>query len=122
MMADRDRADTRSAWGGLIVYESGGAEARLYPPDKDAPPDNVRYIASRQMASEGRDSLCRFLAHFEKAENGERAGPTPEELAGAREGNYYGLVVTTLSPTEFCAHYFNPQGAVISLGRIAFKF
>jgi hypothetical protein len=122
VMAERDRADTRSAWGGLIVYEGGGAEARLYPPEKDAPADDLRYVPSRQMVSEGRDSLCRFLAHFEKANSAARAGPTADELREARAGNYYGLVVTTVSEGEFCAHYFNPQGAVVSLGRIAFKF
>jgi hypothetical protein len=122
VMAERDRADTRSAWGGLVVYESGGAEARLYPPEKDAPADDLRYVPSKQMISEGRDSMCRFLAHFEKANNAARAGPTTEELAAAKEGNYYGLVLTTISETEFCAFYFNPQGAVVSLGKMAFKF
>jgi hypothetical protein len=122
VMAERDRADTRSAWGGLVVYESGGAEARLYPPEKDAPADDLRYVPSRQMISEGRDSMCRFLAHFEKANNAARAGPTAEELAGAKEGNYYGLVLTTVSEGEFCAFYFNPQGAVVSLGKMAFKY
>jgi hypothetical protein len=122
VMAERDRADTRSAWGGLIVYESGGAEARLYPPEKDSPADDLRYVPSRQMISEGRDSMCRFLAHFEKADNSARAGPTAEELAAAKEGNYYGVVLTTVSENEFCAFYFNPQGAVVSLGKIAFKF
>jgi hypothetical protein len=122
VMADRDRADTRTAWGGLIVYESGGAEARLYPPDKDAPPNDLKYVPSKQMIAEGRDSMCRFMAHFEKAANASRAGPTAEELAAAAEGNYYGLVLTTVSENELCAHYFSPQGVVVSLGRVALKF
>jgi hypothetical protein len=122
VMSERDRADTRSAWGGLIVYETGGAEARLYPPEKDTPADDLHYIPSRQMVSEGRDSMCRFFAHFEKAANAARAGPTADELSAAKEGNYYGLVITTLSESEICAHYFNPQGAVVSLGRFALKY
>jgi hypothetical protein len=122
VMADRDRADTKTQWGGLVVYESGGAEARIYPPEKDAPPDDRKYVPSRQMITDGRDSMCRFVNHFEKADNAARAGPTAEELAAAREGNYYGLVLTTVADNEFCAHYYNPQGIVISLGRFAFKF
>lgn len=122
VMADRDRADTRAEWGGLVVYESGQAEARLYPAEKDVPPDDRRYFASRQMAADARDALCRFAGHFEKAANAARAGPTADELRAAREDNYYGLVFTSLSETEFCAHYYNPQGTVISLGRMQYKY
>jgi hypothetical protein len=122
VMADYDRGDTRTEWGGLIVYENGGAEARLYPPEANTPADDLKYVSSKQMVAEGRDSVCRLFAHFEKTGNIARAGPTAEELRDAKEGNYYGLVLTTLGENEFCAHYFNPQGTVISLGRYAFKF
>jgi hypothetical protein len=122
VMADRDRADTKTEWGGLVVYESGGAEARIYPPEKGAPADDLKYVPSKQLNSDSRDAMCRFVCHFEKAANAARAGPTAEELAGAREGNYYGLVLTSVGDNEFCAHYYSPQGTVISLGRFAFKF
>lgn len=120
VMAERDRADTRTAWGGLVVYENGQAEARLYPPDKDVKSDDLRYSPSRQLVSDSRDAICRFHGHFEKLANSARAGPTAEELHDARTNNYYGLIITTVSETEFCAHYYNPQGIVVSLGRLNF--
>ncbi|HUS48296.1 MAG TPA: hypothetical protein VNA25_27490 [Phycisphaerae bacterium] len=122
VMAGRDRADRTTAWGGLVVYESGKAEARLYPPRTEAPRDDLRYMPSRRMIADGRDSMCRFLAHFEKADNTARAGPTVEELKDARLNNYYGLVITSVSEKGFCAHYFNPDGTVVSLGRMPYRF
>ena len=122
VMADRDRADTKTQWGGLVVYDSGGAEARVWPPAKDAPSDDLKYVPAKEMIVDGRDAMCRFVGHFEKVDNAVRAGPTPEEMSAAREGNYYGLVLATVGENEFCAHYYSPQGVVISLGRFTFKF
>ncbi len=115
-MADRDLADTRGAWGGLIFYENGQAEARLYPADTSAGADDLNYHPSAQLLSDGRSSLCRFFGHFEKVNNAGRAGPTSEEIRRAAEDNAYGLVLTRVTADSFCAHYFNPRGLVISLG------
>jgi len=120
IMADRDRADRRSAWGGLVFYENGQAEAKLYRLANDAGGNDLRYVPSRRAIIDGRDALCRFNAHFEKIANAERAGPSLEELHEARRGNYYGLVLTSLSKETFCAHYYNPRGIVISLGVFLF--
>ena len=121
VMAERDRNDLRTAWGGLVVHENGQAEARLYPPDKDAKVDDLRYSPSRQLVSDSRDAICRFHGHFEKIANSARAGPTADELRDARSNNYYGLIITTVSEAEFCAHYYTPQGIVVSLGRMTFS-
>jgi len=120
LMADGDRHDTAGAWGGLVFYQNGQAEAILYPPDEGSS-DDTRYHPPRLCIVHGRDSLCRFHAHFEKVDNASRAGPNAEELADARQQNYYGLVLTRLSDNSFCAHYYNPQGVVVSLGIFALR-
>ncbi len=119
-MSEYDRNDKRTAWGGLVVHENGQAEAKLYPPDKDVKVDDVRYWPSRQLQTDCRDAISRFHGHFERIDNSGRAGPTHEELRDAQAGNYYGLIITSISDSEFCAHYYTPQGLVISLGRINF--
>ena len=115
-MADLDMEDTGSAWGGLIFYENGQAEAKLYPADISAGADDLAYRPSAQLLKDGRASLCRFFGHFEKVNNAGRAGPTSDELRRAAEENAYGLVLTRVTADSFCAHYFNPKGLVISLG------
>ena len=120
VMAARDRADKRSAWGGLIAYDGGGAKARLYEPRKGAPPDDTKYLPSRRLASDSRDGICRFRGRFERVYNAANAGPTPAELANAKRNNTYGLILTGVSRDGFAAHYYNPKGIIISLGRFSF--
>ena len=121
IMADGDRVDKRSRWGGLIFYENGQAEAKLYTPDRSVGEDDMAYVPTKRLISDGRDSMCRFVAHFEKICNGSLAGPTKQELLDAKRDNYYGLVLTSISDRLFSAHYYNPQGQVVSLGLLPFK-
>ena len=116
VMADGDRADTKSAWGGLIFYENGQADAKLYPPDTSAGADDLSYRSTPLLMRDGRASLCRFFGHFEKVNNAGRAGPSADELSRAAKENAYGLVLTRTSVNTFCAHYYSPNGLVISLG------
>lgn len=116
LMADGDMADTKSAWGGLVFYLNGQAEAHLYPPDTQIPKNDLVYQPSGRVILDGRDSLCRLIGHFEKIDNASRAGPTADELADAKVYNYYGLILTRVDSDHFCAHYYNPAGRVISLG------
>jgi len=120
VMALQDRADRRNAWGGQVFYENGQASAKLYPADAQTGEDDFRYLPSARSVADGRDALCRFSAHFDMPQNAQRAGPDAEELADAREGNYYGLILTAVSETTFCAHYYNPQGVIVSLGEFPF--
>ncbi len=121
VMGDLDRRDRRNAWGGLVSYENGKAEAKIYPSDQtNVQSSDTRYIISKQAAKEGRDSLCRFSAHFSQQANSQQAGPGIEELQDAKENNFYGLVLTSIGPDEFCAHYFNPDGTVVSMGTYPF--
>ena len=123
--AERDKADKSSAWGGLVFLKEGLAEARLYRAIAAAEGEfedvDLIYKPSRRMRKDSRDSLVRFICHFEKTKNSSRAEPTKEELATAADKNYYGLVMTSVSETEFAAHYYNPGGTVISLGTYLFN-
>ncbi len=121
IMSERDRADLRSAWGGLVVYENGQAEASLYPAATGTAGGDLHYVAGRQMIADGHDALCRFCAHFEKIDNAARVGPDADELRQARRGNYYGLVLTSIDENTFTAHYYNSMGIVVSLGNFPFR-
>ena len=118
-LAKRDRTDTRGARGGLIVYEYGRAEAKLYPPKAGSNNDR-HYVAGNLMIQTGRNALCRFVTHFAKTNNADRAGPTMEELADAKAGNFCGLTITSLDDDIFCVHYYTPAGVVVSLGQYPF--
>lgn len=116
VMAERDRADRARAWGGLIFYRNGHAEPQLYEPSRALGENDLRYAATLEVLRLARDALCLFHAHFDKVQNLDRVGPTAQEQADARTNNLYGLVVTSVSASSFIAHYYNPQGQVVSLG------
>lgn len=111
-----DRNDRRSQWGGLVFYESGGARARLYKTDPAGGENDLVYVPSERFRSDSRDSLCRFVGHFDKVSNVGRAWPTKDELLAAQRGNYYGLVLTNIDDRTVAAHYHNPRRVVVSLG------
>ncbi len=119
IMADRDRADRTQPWGGLVFYEQGQAEAKIYPADATQGGD-LLYVPTDMTRRHLRDALCLFHGHFESADNRLRAGPDKEEMRLAREGNYYGLVLTSVDKDHFAAHYYTPGGTVISLGVFPF--
>jgi hypothetical protein len=116
IMAARDLADRQRAWGGLVLYQNGRAEATLYPSSRSTPPNDLVYMPSVRALRDARDALCRFHAHFESVNNAQRAGPGPEELRDAMTHRYRCLVLTRVSEHAFCAHYYNQKGIVISLG------
>lgn len=119
LMADGDLADSHSAWGGLIFYQNGQAEAILYPPDPDTGSNDQTYQPTQRLTTDERDSLCRFIGHFDRVRNSSRAGPSDGELAEAKTENFYGLTLTRLSKNSFCAHYYSPTGVVVSLGKFS---
>ncbi len=121
LMADGDLEDRRSAWGGLVFYQNGQAEAILYPPARENSGDDQAYPPTQRLITDGRDSLCRFVGHFDRMENASRAGPSVGELADAETFSYYGLVLTRVDPDHFCAHYYNPDGVVVSLGKFPLR-
>ena len=121
LMALSDRQDTARAWGGLIFYANGRAEPKLYQATLDAGENDRYYVPGTLASRHGRDALCRFHGHFEKADNATRVGPDAQEIRMAREDNINALVLTSLGEAAFCAHYYTPQGVVVSLGRYPFR-
>ncbi|MCD6304296.1 MAG: hypothetical protein J7M21_04970 [Planctomycetes bacterium] len=118
LMAEGDRSDTRNAWGGLIFYENGRADAKLYPAAGGG--GDETYVMSSRARADLPDALCVFYGHFQKQRNAGRAGPSSQEVRAAAAGRYAGLVLTYISADTFCAHYFCPEGIVISLGEFPF--
>jgi hypothetical protein len=121
LMAISDRKDTARAWGGLIFYANGRAEPKLYQASLEAGENDKYYVPGLLASRHGRDALCRFHAHFERADNSGRVGPDSQEMRVAREDNMYGLVLTSLGEAAFCAHYYTPGGVVVSLGKYPFR-
>jgi len=120
VLADRDLADTEGAWGGLVFFERGRATAKQYPPAPAEVPNDLVYLPTQRMLDDSHNSLCRFITHFEKVNNSDRVGPTPDELADAKANDYYGMTITRLDERRFTAHYFNPDGVIVSLGTFPF--
>ncbi len=113
VMSTRNQADAGSSRDGLIFYRQDQIEAMLYPATTTG--------VNAQLVRDGYDSLCRFTTHFEKLNNAENAGPSLRELRQARAGNYYGVILTSINELAFSAHYYNPKGQVVSLGKFPFK-
>lgn len=115
VMAQRDRADTQTQWAGLITYDQGQAEAKLYTPAEKR--GDQEYVPTEAMLRDAKDSLCYFIGHFDRDyDDPAQTGPTDDELRLIREQNIYGLVLTSLKDGRINAAYFNPAGAVIDLG------
>ncbi|MDY7009575.1 MAG: hypothetical protein SVV80_02335 [Planctomycetota bacterium] len=113
--ARQDMADRLSQCGGLIVYEEGQAEAKLYLPAEKRGDD--QYVPSQQMLKDTLDSLCYFVGHFSTvAESISRIGPGEKELASAANYNVCGVVFTTISGGRLNVTYFTPEGIVVDLG------
>ncbi len=113
--ARQDRGDRATQWGGLIAYESGRAEAKLYWPAEKRGDD--AYVPSRKMLLEAPGSLMYFVGHFDKdATTSALVGPTKAELDFAKVNNLYGVVLTSVGPKKINAAYFNIRGFVVDLG------
>ncbi len=121
ILARRDRADRAHAWGGLVFYQTGQAEALVYPAASDELASDLEYRPSQRALKDGRFSLLRFHGHFERVTNAQRAGPTDEDLARAADDEANGLVLTSLSETAFAAHYYTHEGVVVSVGVFPFN-
>ena len=123
VISAHDRRDTTKPYGGLVFYRSGLADPTFYPYEKGekVPVNDLVYFPPQRAKRDRRNALCRFHGHFEKAGNAARVGPTSGELRDARLNNYYGLVLTSISDQEFCAHYYNPRGVAVSLGVFPFR-
>jgi hypothetical protein len=119
-LADRDQADTTTAWGGLLFFKDGTVEARRYPPLKDGQSNDLTFRPTARMLSEARGSIGRFVCHFDDEDNADRVGPTLAELASARVNNFAALSITRLDANQFTAHYYNSEGEIVSLGTYQF--
>jgi hypothetical protein len=120
ILADRLRAGLNSPRSGLVFYEGGKASAKLYPQSVDSTRGDRDHIPERELQRAGLRALCHIHTRFEKVYNGDRAPTSKRELSASNEWNFYGLVLTSIDSGTFSAFYYNPDGAVVSLGLFAF--
>ena len=104
-----------SALGGLVFYDNGKPVPTPYFPSQNASNDLV-FEPKNDLKSNSYDSLCRYIFHFEKVNNAKRAGPTKAELAQSAKEGWYGVVFSQVDADTLIAHYFTPEGIVVSLG------
>ena len=92
----KDREDARAAWGGLVFYKEGVADTVLYQSSTDVPGNALVYTPSAKAVTDGRDALCRFIAHFEKESNAPHR-PDAQGVRAAAQDNTACLILTSLS-------------------------
>ena len=120
VLADRLRGGLRSPHSGLVFYEGGKAAAKLYPQATDSTRGDRDHIPERGLQRAGFGALCHLHTRFGKVYNGDRAPTSKIELSASKQANFYGLVLTSIDSGTFSAFYYNPDGAVVSLGLFAF--
>ena len=120
ILADRLRAGLKSPRSGLVFCEGGKASAKLYPQTIDSTRGDRDHIPERQLQRAGFSALCHFHTRFETVYNGDRASASKHEVSASTQGNFYGLVLTSIDSRTFSAFYYNPDGAVVSLGVFVF--
>ncbi|MCY2929994.1 MAG: hypothetical protein NTV86_10965 [Planctomycetota bacterium] len=122
-VAERDLADTRAAWGGLIVYNALAKRVEVRSADaaRTGAYDDVRYLPPQTVIDKTPLAMARIHGHFNRVNGAALAGPTRQEVQDAVVGNYCGLVLTRISDREFCAYYYNPGRLVLGLGTFNFN-
>ena len=118
VMAERERAGKAIAGGGLIFYENGRADARLYPADNRG--GDLPYQPSDRMTQDASDCLAYFFTRFQDQRNAPQPGPSAEDLEYVRRQSCYCLLLTSVDADTFTAVYCTPGGVTISLGNIPF--
>jgi len=120
ILADRLRAGLNSPRSGLVFYEGGKASAKLYPQAIDSTRGDRDHIPERELQRAGFSALAHLHTRFETVYNGDRAPASKREVSASSQGNFYGLVLTSIDSGTFSAFYYNPDGEVVSLGLFAF--
>jgi len=120
ILADRLRAELTSPRSGLVFYQDGRASAKLYPQTVDSVRGDRDHVPQRGLQRAGLTALCQFHTRFEAVYNGDRAPASRREVAIAAQANFYGLILASIDSGTFSAFYYNPDGAVVSLGVFAF--
>ncbi len=115
IIVTRDRQDRQTQWAGLISYEHGKCEAKLYRSAENR--GDSTYVPGDRMSHDMADCLSYFVCHFSRSiTDPADVGPSDNELAFSKRRNLYGLLLTSLEEGWVNAAYFNPAGIVIDLG------
>ena len=112
--AGQGRAGPPRPWGGLIAWQGGQFEAKVYRPA--GKPAQGRYVPSERMLWDGLRAACFFVGLWRQAGEPDSAGPVPGDLALAKKMNLCGVRVTVLGGERLKVVYFTPGSVVVDLG------
>jgi len=116
-IADRDQADRRTEYGGLLRLDAQGRyELVEFTPVQVG--SDVRFEASNDMFEAGYDALFHFHNHAQSYDNRRYAGPHWGDFAYADATGVNGLVFTFIDRNRINADFYRRGKAVIDLGEV----
>ncbi|MFM7480018.1 MAG: hypothetical protein ACKO4V_02660 [Planctomycetota bacterium] len=116
-IADRDQADRRTEYGGLLRLDAQGRyEMVEFTPVQVG--SDVRFEASNDMFEAGYDALFHFHNHAQSYDNRRYAGPHWGDFAYADATGVNGLVFTFIDRNRINADFYRRGKVVIDLGEV----
>ena len=115
-LAQRDREDTSTEYGGLLDYVDGQPHAILYPPLQRS--HDQKYYAPGAMVEAGHRAPFHFHFHAQEMHNAEFAGPGGGDLEYANAMAINGLVFTTVRQGHLNADFYTEGRVVVDLGTL----
>jgi len=116
-IADRDQADRRTEYGGLLRLDAQGRfEIVEFAPVQVG--SDVRFEASNDMFEAGYDALFHFHNHAQAYDNRRYAGPHWGDFAYADATGVNGLVFTFIDRDRINADFYRRGKVVIDLGEV----
>jgi len=114
--ADRDKLDTSSEHGGVLLLDDGRYQARAFSPMQRQ--NDYKFFPSQEMI----DTLYRGVAHYhfhaQAHHNRDYAGPGMGDMRMARTLEAHCIVLTFINADTLNVDYYQPGGQVIDLGTI----
>jgi hypothetical protein len=114
----RDRADTSTEFGGLLLVDDSAWSAKLYPPRGAQRLGDMRFVASDDMINSATTALAHYHFHAQAERNARYAGPSPGDAEYAARHGVTCLILTPIRAGILNADVLLPTGQTIDLGEI----
>jgi hypothetical protein len=114
----RDRADTSTELGGLLLNDGPTWSAKLYPPRGAQRLGDMRFVASDDMINGATTALAHYHFHAQAERNARYAGPSPGDAEYAARHGVTCLILTPIRAGVLNADVLLPTGQTIDLGEI----
>jgi hypothetical protein len=116
-VADRDREDRATEYGGVIALDSSGrGEFLEFAPRVKA--GDVRYESPQALFDALYTGLLHVHFHAQRYDNSDYAGPHLGDFAFAEETRCSGIVLAFLGPDELGVDFYRHGRVVVDLGAI----